>query len=227
MVVTAERTPPKKSQFYQTPDHSITAERLENISGATDIYTLLSQLPGVQVVRNGGVGGGADIYIRGQSSLLLQSTPLLLVDDIVTDILYLNMISIHDIAQIDVLKGANASVFGARGGNGVIAIHTKDGSNISEIASQPFHIKTSLPLGYQQPVAFYAPKYETEEQRNNPRPDLRTTIHWQPVVQTDSKGMASFGFYTADGQTSYTVIIEGVCNDGQIIRQEAKLWCKD
>jgi len=79
------------------------------------------------------------------------------------------------------------------------------------------------PLGYQQPVAFYAPKYETISQRNNPKPDLRTTIHWQPVVQTDSHGNAVFEFYTADEPTSYTVNIEGMADDGTIIRQTKKI----
>ena len=55
-------------------------------------------------------------------------------------------------------------------------------------------------------------------------PDLRTTIHWQPVVQTDDAGVASFEFYTADDPASYTVKIEGLADDGNIISYEGKLW---
>ena len=51
-----------------------------------------------------------------------------------------------------------------------------------------------------------------------------TTIHWQPVVQTDSQGVTSFEFYTADEPTTYTVIIEGLTVDGRIIHHERKLW---
>ena len=94
----------------------------------------------------------------------------------------------------------------------------------SEEEIPTFHINTILPLGYQQPVEFYAPKYDTPEKRNASTPDLRTTIHWQPVVQTDSTGVASFEFYTADEPTSYTVVIEGLTDDGKIIRKEEKLW---
>ena len=50
-----------------------------------------------------------------------------------------------------------------------------------------------------------------------------TTIHWQPVVQTDSLGEASFEFYTADESTSYTVVIEGLADDESIIREEGKM----
>ena len=153
--------------------------------------------------------------------------PLLLIDNIPMDISYLNEININEIAQIDILKSAGTTaVFGIRGSNGVIAIYTKTGKSSID-TSQPLHIKTILPLSYQQPTEFYAPKYETETQRNSSRPDLRTTIHWQPVVQTNSRGVATFEFYTADEQTSYTVIIEGLADDGTIVRQEKKLWSRD
>jgi TonB-dependent SusC/RagA subfamily outer membrane receptor len=129
----------------------------------------------------------------------------------------------HDIAQIDVIRGSEAAIFGANGAHGVIVIHTKRGEIYNDTTPQ-FHIKSIIPLGHQSPAEFYAPTYETVSQRNNPKPDLRTTIHWQPVVQTDERGMASFSFYTADEQNSYTVVIEGLANDGSIIRQVGKLW---
>ena len=44
-----------------------------------------------------------------------------------------------------------------------------------------------------------------------------TTIHWQPVVQTDCFWVASFDFYTASEQISYTIVIEGLADDGSII----------
>ncbi|MCL1973575.1 MAG: hypothetical protein FWG54_02000, partial [Bacteroidetes bacterium] len=61
--------------------------------------------------------------------------------------------------------------------------------------------------------------------RSNGKPDLRTTIHWQPVVQIDNQGQAFFSFYTADEQTSYTVTIEGVADNGTIIRNIGKIYC--
>ena len=88
-------------------------------------------------------------------------------------------------------------------------------------------IKRIRPLGYQQPVEFYSSKYDTPEKRNAQIPDLRTTIHWQPTVQTDSLGTATFGFYTADVENSYTAVIEGITTDGRIIRQESRLWHRE
>jgi hypothetical protein len=82
-------------------------------------------------------------------------------------------------------------------------------------------------LGYQQPAEFYTPKYDTPEKRNEKTPDLRTTIHWEPVVQANEQGEASFEFFTADEPASYTVIIEGLAEDGSIIRQEGKVRLRD
>jgi len=210
VTITGEKKPPRKSAYYSSPNNSITEEDLQKFA-LTDIRTLLMRLPGVMVTGN-------NISIRGGG------TPLLVIDDVPSDMDMIDMINVYDIAQIDVLKDAsNTAIFGSQGGNGVIVIFTKDG-NINTVAPKPFNIKTISPLGYQKPVEFYAPKYDTPEKRQTQASDYRTTIHWQPVVQTDSIGVSSFEFYTADESTPYTVIIEGVADDGKIIRQETKLW---
>ena len=215
-VVVAERKPPVKSVFYSEPVRSITEEDIERFPGL-DVYDHLTRIPGVLVHRG---EFGTSVLIRGTGTFFGDNSPLMVVDDIVVS--NIDMVSINNIAQIDVLKGAEASIFGGRGSNGVIVIHTKK-EITGRIASEPFHIKTLLPLGFQPPAEFYAPKYETAALRNSPKPDLRTTIHWQPVVQTNSLGEASFEFYTADEPGSYTVIIEGLCRDGQIIRQTGRV----
>lgn len=61
---------------------------------------------------------------------------------------------------------------------------------------------------------FYSPKYETKEEENNKTPDLRTTIHWEPNIQTDSLGIAKITFYNADRQTRIMGIIEGISENG-------------
>jgi len=74
-----------------------------------------------------------------------------------------------------------------------------------------------MPLGYQLPIEFYSPKYDTQEKINDPKPDLRTTIYWKPNVITDDEGNAKLDFYTADDPAAYSVIIEGVSDDGKLI----------
>ncbi|MDR1171621.1 MAG: TonB-dependent receptor plug domain-containing protein, partial [Bacteroidales bacterium] len=213
VVISADRKPPvRKSNMYSSADFSVTEADLEKFS-LTDIYQVLMRIPGVMV-------SGRQVSIRGMGS------PLLVIDGLPTEIEDLDMINVYDVAQVDVLKGSNAAIYGSRGGNGVIIIFTKDGT-VKRIEHKPFHIKSIFPLGYQVPIEFYAPKYDTPEKRKNTQPDLRTTIHWQPDVRTDSTGVASFEFYTADYSTSYSVIIEGLSYDGKIIRQEGKIARKE
>ena len=79
------------------------------------------------------------------------------------------------------------------------------------------------PLGYQVTKEFYSPAYETAEQQNETTPDLRSTIYWNPDVRTNDGGKAEINFYAADTETSYTVIIEGITNDGVLIRKMEKI----
>ncbi|MDR0714872.1 MAG: TonB-dependent receptor plug domain-containing protein [Bacteroidales bacterium] len=207
VTITAERKPPRKSDYYSQADNSLTEDQIDKIP-LTNIYNLLMRLPGVMV-------SGNQVSIRGQGN------PLLMVDGVTMDIGELESINVMDVAQVDVLKSAsNTAMFGSQGGNGVIVIFTKEGK--VSFKPRPFHVKTATPLGYQKPAEFYAPKYDAPSSGNAP-PDLRTTIHWQPDVRTDSTGVATFSFYTSDAASTYSVVMEGLTADGKIIRQEGKV----
>jgi len=224
--VTAKKKPLKKSPYYDMPTYTLTGDIINRFSGAPNILWLLNLAPGVHVdfntkkvrfMRNFGFGAKA---------------PCLIVDNMIWEMeaggeSMIDMINVSDVAQIDILSGVSAMVFGSRAAGGAIVIFTKTYEDYKDDDNNKLHIKQISPLGYQQPVEFYAPKYDTSEKRNATIPDLRTTIHWEPVVQTDNQGEASFEFYTADESTSYTVVIEGLADDRSIIRKEEKLSVKD
>ena len=213
--VTAQQKPLKKSQYYDHPDYSVSLDEMQKNPGPT-ILSYLKNIPGL-VIRQG------DIYfMKNLSPDGTGNSPALIVDNIFWDIKDIGQLNGSDVAQIDILTSSAATIYGSRAFNGAIVVYTKSFEDYKDMDDNnnknKSYIKDISPLGYQQPAEFYAPKYETNVQRNNPKPDLRTTIHWQPVVQTDSQGRASFEFYTADEKTSYTVIMEGLADDGTIIR---------
>lgn len=76
---------------------------------------------------------------------------------------------------------------------------------------------TFYPLGYQQPVEFYSPKYDTVVRKNNEIPDLRTTLYWSPRLVTDEQGNAAFSFYTSDQPGNYFLNIEGIAENGELV----------
>jgi hypothetical protein len=51
--------------------------------------------------------------------------------------------------------------------------------------------------------------------------NLRSTIFWQPNVVGDENGKASLSFFTADISSIYSVIVEGVNEEGKLIYQRA------
>ena len=231
IAITAQQKPKIESLYFFsemiTPGNTFSEEDIKKIPGSS-IYSLLLRVPGVSVSSSDGyhIDG---ILIRGISSLNAQPPPILVVDDVIYESFYdiINTISVHDIAQITVLKGPETAAFGSRGMGGAICIFTKRGHSNTTAQEKQYNVYAITPLGYQQPVEFYAPKYDTPAKRNAPVPDLRTTIHWQPVVWLDRSGTASFNFYTADESSSYTIVIEGVADDGRIIRQAITLWEKE
>jgi TonB-dependent SusC/RagA subfamily outer membrane receptor len=128
-------------------------------------------------------------------------------------------ISVQDVEQVDVLKGASASIYGSRASGGVISVLTKRGSPNYDLAKEvpPGSLLTKL-AGYSPTREFYAPRYEgkkTDESKVlEQRPDYRTTLHWAPLIQTDSEGKATVSFFTSDAKTDIRIRVEGMTTNG-------------
>lgn len=115
----------------------------------TDLQSLLqARVAGVLVTSNNGeIGGEPLIRIRGGTSVTASNSPMIVIDGVPVNNTAalpggtgedindgprdnpLGMLNPNDIASIDILKDASAAaIYGARGGNGVILITTKEGT---------------------------------------------------------------------------------------------------
>jgi len=221
VTVSAKKKPLKKSPYYDTTTRTYTSDYLRYYPNL--LFAL--NMPGLMVDFNSkivetrfmGFGGNSPLFIV--DGMMIESTEEFPAFE--------QLPPVSDIAQVDILNPIQAAAYGTKAFAGAIVIYTKTIEDYKDDDKYRKDIQNISPLGYQQPSEFYAPKYDTPEKRNAQTPDLRTTIHWQPVVKTNEQGEASFEFYTADEPMSYTVIIEGLANDGSIIRKEGKLWVKD
>ncbi|MBW4890772.1 hypothetical protein KXQ82_13660 [Mucilaginibacter sp. HMF5004] len=73
-----------------------------------------------------------------------------------------------------------------------------------------FHV-TNLDMdGYYNARAFYEPKYL----QASTKPDMRTTIHWEPNITTNAGGEATVSYYNADPKSKIRVIVQGVTDKG-------------
>ncbi|MBK7938074.1 MAG: hypothetical protein IPJ82_13715 [Lewinellaceae bacterium] len=76
---------------------------------------------------------------------------------------------------------------------------------------------------FQPRPRFYSPKYEPQQQPAQ-RADFRSTIYWNPAVQTDQKGEAQVEFFTSDAITNFRATLEGIGSQGQPGRSEQKFY---
>jgi len=106
---------------------SVKAEDMLTKPVTNALEGLQGRVAGVDVSLNSGAPGGLPtVVIRGVGSLNSSTNPLYIVDGVaMSDIRFLNP---YDIQNVEVLKDASsASIYGARGSNGVILITTKRG----------------------------------------------------------------------------------------------------
>ena len=125
-------------------------------------------------------------------------------------------LDIADVGDLFFSPPSAVAFLGPRGANGAIVINTKRGDFglRHELSKNMTVIK---PLGYQQQVSFYTPRYDTDAARVNLGADLRSTLYWKPNAVADADGVVRFEFYSADASTDYRITIEGVSSRGHLI----------
>jgi TonB-linked SusC/RagA family outer membrane protein len=143
---------------------SVSAEQLTRAPTPTVENALQGKIPGAVISTNSGApGGGAQVQLRGVTSINANSSPLYVVDGVLVSNSEISTglnsisnagtrgvssgtqdqptnrvsdLSPADIESIEVLKGASAgAIYGSKGANGVIVITTKRGSNGKPVVS--------------------------------------------------------------------------------------------
>jgi TonB-linked SusC/RagA family outer membrane protein len=106
---------------------SITAKNMNQGAIVNPLQLISGKMAGVNINQVGSEPGSApNIRIRGLTSLVGGSDPLVVVDGVQGNLDLLNQIPPSEIASIDILKDASAAaVYGARGAAGVVLVTTK------------------------------------------------------------------------------------------------------
>lgn len=111
---------------------SVDNSKLVSKGSTTVMESLQGQVPGVDISQSSSrVGESFNIAIRGKSTLGGSTSPLFVVDGIVTD--DINFLNPADIEKIDILKDASSTaIYGSRATNGVVIVTTKQAKAGSE-----------------------------------------------------------------------------------------------
>ncbi|RYF98095.1 MAG: SusC/RagA family TonB-linked outer membrane protein, partial [Chitinophagaceae bacterium] len=127
---------------------------------STNILERIEDLvPGLILNKQGTSVGKTNISIRGQSTISANTEPLIVLDNFPYDG-DLTSINPNDVESITVLKDASAAaIWGARAGNGVIVIKTKNGR-----LNSPMIVSANANLTItDRPDLFYQPRMSTQD----------------------------------------------------------------
>ena len=185
----------------------------DQVMHADDIEKIGGQL---STSLNGRLRG---VSFKGGVAVSVSGPMLLVLDGLVMPSTFsVDNVNISSVETIEVLRFASASIYGIEGGHGVLVITTKQGKGLQSKDIPSTGILPITVKGFYRAREFYAPKYEANLPIN-PRPDLRSTIYWNPSVITDKDGNANFEFYSADTPGTYRVVVEGIDNKGDLGRK--------
>ncbi|SDZ93071.1 vitamin B12 transporter [Desulfuromusa kysingii] len=133
VVVTATRTGTPLSQIASSVT-VITAAEIE-AKQQTQVIDVLRSVPGVNIVQTGSRGGQTSVYLRGTDS----RHTLILIDGIeykdtasIGGIANIENLGTDNIAQIEIVRGAQSVLYGSDAIGGVINIITKTGARVPE-----------------------------------------------------------------------------------------------
>ncbi len=214
---------PALTGLSQIADHEISGDRLTGCNLL--INCLQTMMPGVTFIDN--------IFYVSRDYNAGNRTPMaIFINGMNVDVNQINTLNANEIESVEIfLRDELGLVNRAYNVNGVIVINQKKApkgtkiskSQLMDMLPKNYEV-TFSPQGYNKEKQFYSPRYDVAANMN--RNDLRTTIYWNPKVNTDATGNVSFEFYNADGKGQYKVIVEGIDTNGNLGRSVFKYTVK-
>ena len=120
---------------------TVNADAIEASSPVRVEDALQGQASGINIISSGSPGSKPTVLIRGITSYA-GNDPLVVIDGVSATIDDLNSLNPNDVKSVNVLKdAAMASIYGVKGGSGVIVITTKSGKRNTETS---FSLNTSV-----------------------------------------------------------------------------------
>jgi hypothetical protein len=192
-------------RLYDSPDFSLKVTK-QMISTHRDvIQTLQGRVTGLYIT--GDWFNGYRFMFHGQSGELL-----FLIDGKEVDYATIITLPMNAIDQVEIIKdGGKLSLYGFGGSFGVISVITKRG--ISGPIPSVLNFISRRVFGYYQARNFYTPNYNIPQPEHH-KPDLRTTIYWDPNVVTDKDGNATISFFNSNSKAIIKVDVEGIAEPG-------------
>ena len=114
---------------------------------------------------------------------VLDGTPLVQPTNL-SDII--SLVSYTDVDKIEILYGAQASIFGSRAAGGAIVIYTRSGGFLDNISRKDAMIKFQ---GYSDELSFES-YWKDQSKKSSKAANEFKTLYWNPSLKTNEKGEA-------------------------------------
>jgi len=204
---------------YSTEFHRLDFDQYakQASNGVTAMEILKGRLPNV-IIR--GIGPSREAVLTYNTTIRNPNTnPIILLDGLPIAMSQLRGIPAYKIKKAEVYKGSLEYLKAGRDPReamrgGVLEFYTRTEEELLtyfKLAGDK-DVK-SLPGGLYHSRTFFAPRY-VEDLPDNPVPDKRMLIHWEPLVQTDAEGRAQLSFFNADLPTTIVIELQGLSDKG-------------
>lgn len=121
-------------------------------------------------------------------------------------------VTASSVDKVEFVRMAYAPGFGYGPG---IFVYLKRGNPYENIEYSPGIVPVTL-MGFSVIRNYYSPQYDgTDDEEKS---DFRSSLYWNPVLNTDSEGLTWVSFYNSDQLGEVKVVVEGITKEGKICR---------
>ncbi len=202
----------EKLKAKRTPSiYNIEPDRVtyQNPERPRTIPELFLGIPGVQVVGLGSlnprlvlprtIGGGPTLWVI-DGLPLIQPTSL---NDI------MSLVPFFDVDRIELLLGANATIYGTRGAGGVILMYTRNGRDENYFNRKKARLTFE---GFHDSLSFDTYREQLNAKRGKTE---NNTVYWNPSLKTDENGEAVIELPKLSESGEITFDVKAITPDGK------------
>jgi hypothetical protein len=131
--------------------------------------------------------------------------------DVVDDENVASLAAIRTMVETEGVDSLGRTSYGYGYCDGAISIILKDDKDI--VNNPVFHSVNVKFSGFDEPRIFYSPRHHTTLEKDY-KPDLRTTLFWEPNIRLENKKDLFLNYYNADNPSSVKVTVEGITTSG-------------
>lgn len=220
-VISGAKVTPKHnpSVFISSYDRRQIREREElgMYSGMSLTDFIVSSFPGLMYGGTGDGGGRYLVSTRATNIVGERAIPKVFIDKTeVIDPGTLDYYTVDDIENVVFLKGNDGFLHGSNTGVILVTLR-KTFDKGARHPNREYNTTIVAPLGWQKARQFFSPDYSKHKDRDAVVFDSRSTLYWNPSIESDGDGVLKVEFYKSDRKTRFNITVEGIDETGRFI----------